>query len=91
MRPYNRWLFHEHFELVITISKLYAQLPVPNLLEILNLHFSKPSPPPDLNTSLNRPPWSKYDIDSLSEDFRLLFLHSINRTSDEQQSSDNNY
>ncbi len=74
MRPYNRWLFHEHFELVLTISELYKKLPIPNLLEILNLHFSKPGPPAELNTFLNLPPWSKYDIDSLAEDFRLMFI-----------------
>lgn len=73
MRPYNRWLFHEHFELVLTISKLYKKLPPAQLLEILNLHFPKPAPPPELHSPLNLPPWSKYDLDSLSEDFRLLF------------------
>lgn len=76
MRPYNRWLFHEHFELVVTISKLYRNLPAFNLLEILNMHFAKPKPPPELSTSLNLPPWSKYDIDSLAEDFRLMFIHT---------------
>ncbi len=74
MRPYNRWLFHEHFELVLTISELFKKLPTPNLLEILNLNFAKPMPPAALSTSLNLPPWSKYDIDSLAEDFRLLFI-----------------
>lgn len=73
MRPYNRWLFYEHFELVLTISKLYKKLPLPQLLEILNLHFPKPAPPPELESPLNLPPWSKYDLDSLCEDFRLLF------------------
>ncbi len=73
MRTYNRWLFHEHFELVLTISKLYQDLPLPNLLEILNNHFAKPVPPPELSSSLNLPPWSKYDLDSLVEDFRLMF------------------
>jgi hypothetical protein len=75
MRSYNRWLFHEHFELVLTISELYKNLPLPHLLEILNNRFVKPAPPPELSTSLNLPPWSKYDIDSLAEDFRLLFHH----------------
>lgn len=74
MRQYNRWLFYEHFELVLTISELYKKLSTPNLLEVLNLHFSKPMPPTALSTSLNLPPWSKYDIDSLAEDFRLLFM-----------------
>jgi hypothetical protein len=74
MRSYNRWLFQEHFELVVTISELYKKLSISNLLEILNLHFSKPAPPAELSTSLNLPPWSKYDIDSLAEDFRLLFF-----------------
>jgi hypothetical protein len=74
MRPYNRWLFHEHFELVLTISDLHKKLPGPNLLEILNLHFPKPAPPAELASFLNLPPWSKYDIDSLAEDFRLLFF-----------------
>ncbi len=74
MRPYNRWLFHKQFELVLTIGELYKKLPTPNLLEVLNLHFSKPIPPPELSTSLNLPPWSKYDIDSLAEDFRLIFI-----------------
>jgi hypothetical protein len=73
MRSYNRWLFHEHFELVLTISELYKNLPLPNLLGILNNHFAKPFPPPELSASLNLPPWSKYDLDSLAEDFRLLF------------------
>jgi hypothetical protein len=73
MRSYNRWLFHEHFELVLTISDLYKNLPLPNLLDVLNGHFAKPAPPPELSTSLNLPPWSKYDLDSLVEDFRLLF------------------
>ncbi|MBM4287736.1 MAG: hypothetical protein FJ135_06255 [Deltaproteobacteria bacterium] len=81
MRPYNRWLFHEHFELVLTISNLYKKLPTPNLLEILNLHFAKPVPPADLVTSLNLPPWSKYDVDSLAEDFRLMFIHLPQETS----------
>jgi hypothetical protein len=73
MRAYNRWLFHEHFELVLTISELYKNLPLPNLLEIFNGHFAKPAPLPELSTSLNLPPWSKYDLDSLAEDFHLLF------------------
>ena len=73
MRPYNRWLFYEHFELVVTISSLYKSLPTAKLLEIINLHFAKPVPPPELTSPLNLPPWSKYDIDSLAEDFRLLF------------------
>ncbi|MGQ9920021.1 MAG: hypothetical protein ACUVRZ_01695 [Desulfobacca sp.] len=73
MRPYNRWLFYEHFELVLTISSLYKSLPTAKLLEIMNLHFGKPVPPPELASPLNLPPWSKYDIDSLAEDFRLLF------------------
>ena len=73
MRPYNRWLFHEHFEMVLTISQLYKKLPAANVLEILNLHFPKPLPPEELRSPLNLPPWSKYDLDSLSEDFRLLF------------------
>ena len=73
MWSYNRWLFYEHFELVLTISKLYKNLSAPNLLELLNLHFAKPVPPGELATSLNLPPWSKYDIDSLAEDFRLMF------------------
>ncbi len=73
MRPYNRWLFHEHFEMVITISQLCKKLPVAHVLDILNLHFPKPLPPEELRSPLNLPPWSKYDLDSLSEDFRLLF------------------
>lgn len=73
MRPYNRWLFYEHFELVLTISELYKNLPTPTLLEILNLRFAKPTPPAELSTSLNLAPWSNYDIDSLTEDFRLMF------------------
>ena len=73
MRLYNRWLFYDHFELVLTISKLYKKLPLPTLLETLNDNFAKPAPPPELAASLNLPPWSKYDIDSLAEDFRLLF------------------
>jgi hypothetical protein len=73
MRSYNRWLFHEHFELVLTISDLYKKLSIPDLLEILNQQFTKPTPPAELSTSLNLPPWSKYDIDSLAEDFRLMF------------------
>jgi hypothetical protein len=73
MRAYNRWLFHEHFELVLTISELYKNLPTPTLLEILNLRFAKPTPPAELSTSLNLAPWSKYDVDSLAEDFRLMF------------------
>ncbi len=76
MRPYNRWLFYDHFELVLTISKLYKelpQLPRPEFLKILNEHHKKPVPPPELFTALNLPPWSKYDLDSLAEDFRLLF------------------
>jgi len=73
MRSYNRWLFYEHFELVLNISKLYKQLPLPDLLKTLNNDFAKPAPPPELAASLNLPPWSKYDIDSLVEDFRLLF------------------
>ena len=75
MRSYNRWLFYEHFELVLTISKLYKKLLLPDLLEFLNEHHAKPVPPQELFTSLNKPPWSKYDIDSLAEDFRLLFIH----------------
>ncbi len=74
MRPYNRWLFYEHFELVLTISELFKKHPTPELLEVLNRHFPKPPPPPELTTSLNLPPWSKYDIDSLAEDFRLMFI-----------------
>jgi hypothetical protein len=74
MRSYNRWLFYEHFELVLTISELYKKLPTPNLLKLLNVNFAKPVPPAELSTSLNLPPWSKYDIDSLAEDFRLMFL-----------------
>jgi hypothetical protein len=74
MRSYNRWLFYEHFELVLTISELYKKLPTPELLEVLNQHFAKPAPPAELATSLNLPPWSKYDIDSLAEDFRLMFI-----------------
>lgn len=74
MRSYNRWLFYEHFELVLTISELYKKLPAPDLLEVLNLHFAKPAPPAPLATSLNLPPWSKYDLDSLAEDFRLMFI-----------------
>jgi hypothetical protein len=73
MRSYNRWLFHERFELVLTISELYKKMPLANLLAILNAHFAKPAPPAELSTYLNLPPWSKYDIDSLAEDFRLLF------------------
>jgi hypothetical protein len=73
MRSYNRWLFHEHFELVLTISELYKKLPIPDLLQVLNLHFVKPMPPAELSSSLNLAPWSKYDIHSLAEDFRLLF------------------
>lgn len=73
MRPYNRWLFHEHFELVLTISELYKKLPLLQLLEVLNSQYAKPTPPPELSASLNLPPWSKYDITSLAEDFRLLF------------------
>lgn len=73
MRPYNRWLFYEHFELVLTISSLYKSLPTANVIDILNLHFPKPTPPPELASALNLPPWSKYDVDSLAEDFRLLF------------------
>lgn len=75
MRPYNRWLFHEHFEMVLTISQLYKnkKLSVANVLDILNRHFPKPLPPQELWSPLNLPPWSKYDLDSLSEDFRLLF------------------
>lgn len=73
MRSYNRWLFHEHFELVLSISELYKKLPTPELLEVLNRQFTKPVPPAELSTSLNLSPWSKYDIDSLSEDFRLMF------------------
>jgi hypothetical protein len=75
MRSYNRWLFYEHFELVLTISKLYKKLLLPDLLEFLNEHHAKPVPPLELAASLNQPPWSKYDIDSLAEDFRLLFIH----------------
>lgn len=77
MRSYNRWLFHEHFELVLNISKLYKQLPIPDLLKILNNHFAKPGPPPELAAFLNLPPWSKYDIDSLAKDFRLLFARLL--------------
>jgi hypothetical protein len=73
MRSYNRWLFYEHFELVLTVSELYKKLPLPDLLDYLNEHHLKPVPPPELATSLNKPPWSKYDIDLLAEDFRLLF------------------
>jgi|GEM_PF-2153163 len=73
MRPYNRWLFYEHLELVLTISSLYKSMPVAKVVDILNLHFPKPAPPPELSSALNNPPWSKYDIDSLAEDFRLLF------------------
>lgn len=73
MRSYNRWLFHEHFELVLTISELYKKLAAPNLLEVLNREFPKPVPPEELSTSLNLAPWSKYDLDSLAEDFRLMF------------------
>jgi hypothetical protein len=73
MRPYNRWLFYEHFELVLTISSLYKSMPVATVVDILNLHFPKPAPPPELASALNQPPWSKYDLDSLAEDFRLLF------------------
>jgi hypothetical protein len=73
MRSYNRWLFHEHFELVLTISELYKKLPTPEVLAVLNRQFIKPVPPAELSTSLNLAPWSKYDIDSLAEDFRLMF------------------
>ena len=73
MRPYNRWLFYEHFELVLTISSLYKSMPVATVVDILNLHFPKPAPPPELASALNQLPWSKYDLDSLAEDFRLLF------------------
>jgi hypothetical protein len=73
MRSYNYWLFHQHFELVLTISELYKRLPIPDLLEILNRQFAKPLPPAEISSSLNLPPWSKYDIDSLAEDFRLMF------------------
>lgn len=73
MRPYNRWLFHEHFELVLTVSKLHQQMPLEALMEILNLNFPKPTPPEKLDSALNRPPWSRYDLDSLSDDFCLLF------------------
>jgi hypothetical protein len=73
MRAYNRWLFYEHFELVLTISGLYRSLPLDELLEVLNRLHPKPAPPPELATSLNLPPWSKYDLHSLSEDFRLMF------------------
>jgi hypothetical protein len=76
MRPYNHWLFHEHFELVITLSKLYKQMPEEALLEVFNINFPKPHPPPELDSSLNRPPWTKYDLDSLVDDFRLLFQKS---------------
>lgn len=73
MRPYNRWLFHEHFELVITVSRLNQTMPEDTLLEVLNINFPKPFPPPELESPLNRPPWTKYDLDSLVADFRLLF------------------
>lgn len=73
MRSYNRWLFHEHFELVITMSQMYKKMDVEALLEILNVHFDKPIPPAKLVSSLNRPPWSKYDLDSLVDDFPLFF------------------
>ncbi len=73
MRSYNRWLFYEHFELVLTISEFYKKLPLPDLLKFLNEHYAKPVPPLELVTSLNEPPWSKYDVDALAEDFRLLF------------------
>jgi hypothetical protein len=73
MRSYNRWLFHEHFELVLTISELSKKLPQPDLLKVLNDQYRKPAPPPELSTPLNQPPWSKYDLNSLAEDFRLLF------------------
>ena len=72
MRSYNRWLFYDHFELVLTISALSKKLPRPDLLKILNENYPKPVPPPELFTALNLPPWSKYDLDSLAEDFRLL-------------------
>lgn len=73
MRPYNRWLFYEHFELVLTISELSKKLAISDLLAVLNRQFAKPMPPEELSTSLNLPPWSKYDLDSLVEDFRLMF------------------
>ncbi len=89
MRPYNRWLFYEHFELVLTISSLYKSLPTAKLLEIINLHFAKPVPPADLTSPLNLPPWSKYDIDSLAEDFRLLFCRLPAAGGAESQPSEN--
>ena len=73
MRPYNHWLFHEHFELVMTISELYKKMPEEALLAVLNVHFVKPTPPPQLTGSLNLPPWTRYDIDSLVDDFCLFF------------------
>mgnify|MGYP005849764055 CR=1 FL=1 len=73
MRPYNRWLFYEHFELMLTVSSLYKSLPLTNLMDVLNLHFPKPMPPAELASALNQPPWSKYDMDSLLADFPLLF------------------
>lgn len=85
MRPYNRWLFNEHLELVLTISSLYKTLPAVNLLDVLNLHFPKPVPPDELISVLNMPPWSKYDIDSLAEDFRLLFTRLPGTAVDEVQ------
>jgi hypothetical protein len=48
-------------------------MPLPDLLHYLNEHHLKPVPPAELATSLNEPPWSKYDIDLLAEDFHLLF------------------
>ncbi len=73
MRSYNRWLFHEHFELVLTISKLYQQMSPESLLVVLNHNFAKPLPPENLDRALNRPPWSRYDLDTLADDFCLLF------------------
>jgi hypothetical protein len=73
MRSYNRWLFHEHFELVITMSQMYKKMDIEALIEIMNVHFAKPIPPTKLTSFLNQPPWSKYDLDSLIDDFPLFF------------------